>query len=132
VKVHIQYGPKPEHLAILREHLHPDIQLTIGDSPPPPADFDILVHGFPRREDILASPRLHALVVPWAGVPQETLAVMKVFPEVASVKMGRINKVQSGQIAGAAELLLAHKIPATKVPCTHAMLRVEKIPTMWR
>jgi hypothetical protein len=51
-----------------------------------------------------------------------------VSPEVASVKIGRINKVQSGQIAGAAELLLAHKIPATKVPCTHAMLRVEKIP----
>lgn len=83
MKVHIQYGPKPEHLAILREHLHPDIQLTIGDPPPQPADFDILVHGFPRREDILASPRLHALVVPWAGVPQETLALMKAFPDIS-------------------------------------------------
>jgi hypothetical protein len=30
--------------------------------------------------------------------------------------------VQPGQIAGAAELLFADKIPATKVPCMHARL----------
>src|SRR5262245_22834239 len=36
--------------------------------------------------------------------------------------MGRTNKVQPGQMAGATELRLAHKIPATKVPCVHAVL----------
>ncbi|MFH0342082.1 MAG: hypothetical protein ACHBNF_08100 [Chromatiales bacterium] len=33
MKVHIQYGPKPEHLAALRERLHPEIRLTVGDVP---------------------------------------------------------------------------------------------------
>src|SRR5262249_705191 len=42
--------------------------------------------------------------------------------------MGRTNKVQSGQIAGATELRLAHKIPATKVPCAHAVLLARAHP----
>jgi len=41
---------------------------------------------------------------------------------VVSAKMGRTSKVQLGQIAGAAEVLLAHKMPATKVPCVQAAL----------
>src|SRR5215208_7418206 len=44
------------------------------------------------------------------------------FLEVVSPKMGRTSNVHSGQIAGAAEPLLAHKIPATKVPCKQAVL----------
>jgi len=82
VKVHIQYGPKPEHLAALRERLHPEIQLTVGDGPPRPADFEILVHGFPSRADVAASPKLRALIVPWAGVPIETLDLMRTFPGI--------------------------------------------------
>jgi len=69
VKVHIQYGSKPEHLAALRERLHPEIQLTVGDSPPRPADFEILVHGLPSRADVTASPKLRALIVPKLPVP---------------------------------------------------------------
>jgi hypothetical protein len=36
--------------------------------------------------------------------------------------MGRISKVQSGQIAGAEEYRFALKIPAMKVPCKQAVL----------
>src|SRR5215208_4107887 len=46
------------------------------------------------------------------------------FLEVVSPKMGRTSNVHPGQIAGAGEPLLAHKIPATKVPCTQAALLV--------
>jgi phosphoglycerate dehydrogenase-like enzyme len=109
VKVHIQYGPKPEHLAILREHLHPDIQLTIGDPPPQPADFDILVHGFPEREDILASPKLRALVVPWAGVPQETLDLMQAFPNI-SIHSLHYNSGPTAEMAMALLLAAAKRI----------------------
>src|SRR6266542_6618841 len=44
------------------------------------------------------------------------------FPEVVSEKMGRTSKVQLGQMAGAREFLLAHKMPATNVPCMQAAL----------
>jgi hypothetical protein len=42
--------------------------------------------------------------------------------DILSVKMGRTKRVQPGQIAGAGEFLLAHKMPATKVPCIQAEL----------
>ena len=43
-------------------------------------------------------------------------------PEVVSVKMGRTKRVQFGQMAGAGEFRFADSIPATKVPCRHAVL----------
>jgi hypothetical protein len=42
--------------------------------------------------------------------------------EVLSEKIGRTSKVQPGQIAGATELLFAHKMLATNVPCVQATL----------
>src|ERR1700745_668885 len=47
---------------------------------------------------------------------------MSPFPEFVSGKIGRTNKEQPGQIAGAAEPLLATIIPATNVPCLQAAL----------
>jgi len=47
-----------------------------------------------------------------------------VLPDAVSAKIGYASKVQFGQMAGAAEPRLAHKIPATKVPCRHAALLV--------
>src|SRR4029453_3036013 len=44
------------------------------------------------------------------------------FAEKVSAKIGRTSRVQSGQIAGAEEFLFADNIPATNVPCMHAML----------
>ena len=43
-------------------------------------------------------------------------------PVVFSAKMGRTRRVQSGQMAGAGEFRFADKMPATKVPCRHAVL----------
>jgi hypothetical protein len=45
-----------------------------------------------------------------------------VLPDAVSAKIGYATKVQLGQMAGAAEPRLAHKIPATKVPCRQAVL----------
>ena len=42
--------------------------------------------------------------------------------EVLSEKIGRTSKVQPGQIAGATELLFAHKMLATNVLCVQATL----------
>jgi phosphoglycerate dehydrogenase-like enzyme len=80
--VHLQFDPTPAQLARLRELLDPSIRLTSGE-PPRPAAFDILVHGLPTRDDLEASPRLAALIVPWAGPPLETLDLLKEFPRIA-------------------------------------------------
>jgi phosphoglycerate dehydrogenase-like enzyme len=69
----------------LRAQLHPDIALTVGaeqagDRVPP--QTEILVSGFPRREHVAAAPGLRALIVPFAGVPAETCALLLDFPHV--------------------------------------------------
>ena len=43
-------------------------------------------------------------------------------PEAISVKMGRMRRVQLGQMPGAGEFRFAEIIPATNVPCRHAAL----------
>ncbi len=57
----------------LRDSLHPDVHVIIGPAMPDPADFEILVCGRPTDEQLDASPALHTLVIPWAGIPPETL-----------------------------------------------------------
>jgi phosphoglycerate dehydrogenase-like enzyme len=77
------HPPDTAPLAYLRANLHPEVQLTLGADPPTPAEYHILVAGRPRREHLTASPNLHALVIPWAGLPAETRELMLDFPHIA-------------------------------------------------
>ncbi len=72
-----------ETIAELRTRLHPDVDLTAGLELPNPARFRILVAGRPKREHLLASPLLEALIVPWAGIPDATRALLLEFPDLA-------------------------------------------------
>ena len=82
LNVHLQFGPSSEQVARLRERLVSGIVVTAGDTPRP-AEYEILVHGFPSRDDLRASPKLRTLIVPWAGPPLETLDLLREFPEIA-------------------------------------------------
>jgi phosphoglycerate dehydrogenase-like enzyme len=53
--------------------LHPDVQMIIGTTIPEPASYEILVCGRPTSEQLDASPALHTLIIPWAGIPPETM-----------------------------------------------------------
>ena len=84
LSVHLLQLPyTQETVAELRARLHPEVRLTAGLELPNPADFRILVAGRPGREHLLASPRLEALVVPWAGIPDATRDLLREFPHVA-------------------------------------------------
>ncbi len=72
-----------ETLNQLRDKLHPDITLSTGPDAPVPAEYDILVAGRPAREHITASPNLHALIIPWSGMPESTRQLMLEFPQIA-------------------------------------------------
>ena len=56
---------------------------TTGSDLPQPADYHILIAGRPTRAHIEASPNLQTLVIPWAGIPESTRALMLGFPEIA-------------------------------------------------
>ncbi|TDD52409.1 hypothetical protein E1263_29120 [Kribbella antibiotica] len=60
---------------------HPGWRFT-DDAPPADAAYDVLVARTPARELVAASPRLRALVVPYAGVRQEVRDLLADFPAV--------------------------------------------------
>lgn len=69
--VHLVHAPPPAALRALRGRLDPRVALSLGEGPVP-ADARVLVTGRPTREQLEASPRLHTLIVPYAGIPAET------------------------------------------------------------
>jgi phosphoglycerate dehydrogenase-like enzyme len=72
-----------ERLAQLAAELPPNVRLTSGPDLPEPPRFQILVGGRPEREHVIASPNIHSLIVPWAGLPESTQRLMLEYPHVA-------------------------------------------------
>ena len=56
------------------------IELT--DGPELPLSTDILVSGRPTREQLAVAPSLRALIIPWAGLPNETRDLLRDFPAI--------------------------------------------------
>jgi phosphoglycerate dehydrogenase-like enzyme len=67
----------------LTARLDPSVRLSMGPELPQPADYEVLVTGRPERSQIEASSHLHALVVPWAGIPEATRQLMHDYPDIA-------------------------------------------------
>lgn len=80
IRIHLLYEIEAGPMDHLLSKLHPRIRLSHG--PFVPADTEILVHGFPTAEDLSASPRLRALVVPFAGIPLRTRGLLKDRPSI--------------------------------------------------
>lgn len=66
----------------LRRLLQPNIELGAADEIPQSADFEILVHGFPSRQQIEASSKLRAVIAPFAGAPKETIDLLREYPHI--------------------------------------------------
>jgi len=80
INVHMLEDFEASTLAELRAQLAEDVRLTQGDLP---ADTHVMIGGRPTREQVLACPQLHAVIVPWAGVPDTTQALLREFPHIA-------------------------------------------------
>ena len=112
MRVHILHPPTPESLTVLQENLDPGIELTFGEHIPDPADYQILVGGRPPREFMAASANLQALVIPWAGLPVSTRALMLEFPQITVHNLHH-NAAPTAETAlallfAAAKLILPH------------------------
>jgi phosphoglycerate dehydrogenase-like enzyme len=81
--VYLPDPPDPQAEAGFRASLASSIQLSIGPDLPNPADYHILVSGRPARRDLEASPNLHTLIIPWAGVAEETRRLARQFPHLS-------------------------------------------------
>jgi phosphoglycerate dehydrogenase-like enzyme len=79
--VHILVPLSDSEAAHLHRNLLSTIRLTDGPEPPP--DTEVLVAGRPTAEQLAAGPALRTLIIPWAGLPAETRALLPDFPHVA-------------------------------------------------
>lgn len=94
----------------LQGALDPNIALTAGkDAPPQPADYHVLVSGRPPRAFVEASPNLHTLVIPWAGLAGETAKILADFPHVSIYNLHH-NAAATAEMAVALLLAAARKL----------------------
>lgn len=107
LRVHMLERPSADDLRVLREALEPRVVLTTGAVEESEGDFEVLVAGFVRHEDLAASERLHTLLVPWAGVPRKTREVLAAFGHLAVVNIHH-------NAAAVAEMALSLLLAASK------------------
>ena len=74
--------PQTEALEILYSRLETGIHLSAGKEIISGARYHILINGTPTLEHLQASPDLHTLIIPYAGVPQATRAILADFSEI--------------------------------------------------
>jgi len=83
LSVHLLRELDPALMARLRAELDPAVRLTVGAKPPKKANYEILVAGRPNRDHLTQSSNLRALIIPFAGLPEETRGLMLDFPRIA-------------------------------------------------
>jgi len=91
----------------VRALLPPNVELSHGDEVPAQADFEILVHGFPNRAQLEASPNLRAVIAPFAGAPKEAIELLRDFPHIS------LHSVHYN-VAATAELAIGLMLAAAK------------------
>ncbi|GAB4437323.1 MAG: 2-hydroxyacid dehydrogenase [Anaerolineae bacterium] len=83
LRVHMLHQPDEDALSALRGALKADVRLSFGREVAGDADYDVLVGGRPEHAHLTASANLHTFIVPWAGIPPETRALLLEHPHLA-------------------------------------------------
>jgi len=82
LRVHLYRDYSPKFMQEFHKMLDKDIKLSSGKTIPDPPDYEILVYPTPSKGWIEASPDLRIIVIPWAGIPQQTRNLVKTFPHI--------------------------------------------------
>ena len=112
MRVHILYPPSEENKAQLARLLDKKISLSFGEDIPANEDLKILVAGRPKEHHFEVAPSINTLIIPWAGLPPETLAVLKSYPDI------KVHNIHHNA-APAAELALALLLAVAKGVISH-------------
>jgi len=85
--VHIQRAPDKHAMAYFQSIIDPCVEITVADDTSRDDQVTVLVSGRPTLEEITRFPQLEKVIIPWAGVPQETLEVLKDKPTIQIHKL---------------------------------------------
>jgi phosphoglycerate dehydrogenase-like enzyme len=103
--VHLLEDFDDSTLSELRSLLDARTRLAAGS--PISSETHILVGGRPTREQLIACPELRAVIVPWAGVPEDTRELLRDFPRLTLHNLHH-------NAAATAEMALALLLSAAK------------------
>jgi len=96
MNIHITRNIDADSLKLLRTHLDEGITVTTDDDTPD--DYHVLIAGRPTDEQLQASPNLHTLLIPFAGLPAETRERMAQYPDIAIYNLHH-NNITTGEMA---------------------------------
>lgn len=108
MRVHVKQDLSLEHFALLSAGLPAEVVVTAGEAIQGPADLEVLVSGVPSAADLDACPRLRWLVVPYAGLPAATRALLLERPRLRAANLHH-------NAAVTAEMAVALLLAAAKV-----------------
>ncbi|MDF1545971.1 MAG: NAD(P)-dependent oxidoreductase [bacterium] len=77
------YDDEQEFYDLLRPLLDREIELQLATTIDESVDSEVLVCGTPSEELIDRLPALKTVIVPWAGIPKKTLALLRTRPKLA-------------------------------------------------
>ncbi|NUM47804.1 MAG: hydroxyacid dehydrogenase [Anaerolineales bacterium] len=120
--IHFLHDLTPTERATLDRLLAPDIRLTTGEEETGAATVDLLIGANPTPA-WLASPTLRAVIVPWAGVPEKTVAALREYPHLALHNL-HYNAQQTAEMAVALLFAAAKFI----VPYDQSLRRADWTP----
>ena len=83
LRVHVSQSIEKKSHNELKRQLDSNILLTFGPEIPPEGNFAVLVAGRPEEALLTASSDLDTLIIPFAGVPVETAALVRKYPQIA-------------------------------------------------
>jgi phosphoglycerate dehydrogenase-like enzyme len=90
--------PMPNTLEELRPLVPPEVRLLAGPGDEQPLETDILVGGAVTAEQLARSPGVRAVIVPFAGVPFPTQALLRARPQIALHNL-HFNTVSTAEMA---------------------------------
>ena len=82
ITAHIGWQPDDHYKTHFERKLQDAVHITYGNEPPEHANYDILIKGRPTEDDINASDKLKAVIVPFAGIPDVTSTLMEQNPHI--------------------------------------------------
>ncbi|MEZ4771165.1 MAG: 2-hydroxyacid dehydrogenase [Caldilineales bacterium] len=107
---HLPAGWSAETLEDLQGRLDGPVVFTTGDRLPDPARYHVLIAGRPSRVQLDASPNLRAVIVPFAGPPEETRKLLADYPHLTLHNLHH-NAIPTAEMALALLLAAARFIP---------------------
>jgi phosphoglycerate dehydrogenase-like enzyme len=119
--IHLESEPSAALRADFHAWLSPAITITYGDTPDPATD--ILVAGRPTEQHLRATSRLRSVLIPFAGVPPATRALLEQFPHLTLHNL-HYNTMPTSEMAIALLLAVAKNL----IPADHALRRHDWTP----